>query len=301
MNLEETLRRASKKIWKELEPVSYTQHLIHNVREEALTSMALKELAKSNCSFIDKIEMISSDVEKQTGYDFELAIGSKKRREYIRLFIQSKRLYGNNCNSSYNALKPTQALQLIDFSRDKKSFPLYAFYNHLTENDDVLKDYYNSITQFDRRCLGFTITSAYTVKEKKCNKFNDYHFNSGRNLTPYVYSYNHFFRHLFFFYSDYTKHLSIPFHDLSYLTLDLAKKINAKHKELQKKNTLPFFFFFFPGFENLMGGDEDIIPILRHTTVDDLVTSFRSRTLEGGADQDSFNPKALVIIDTDEG
>src|SRR5690242_1788714 len=113
MNLEEAFKQASYKVWDELEPIPSTIHKIHPVREEALTSMALKAMVKANCSQIRYIEMISSDEEKTRGYDFELLIGNNQGR--IRFFIQSKRLYGNNIKNSYDAIKSEQIDKIISF------------------------------------------------------------------------------------------------------------------------------------------------------------------------------------------
>ncbi|MGN6400883.1 MAG: DUF6615 family protein [Flavisolibacter sp.] len=295
MNLEQAFKQASYKVWDELEPIASTVHKIHPVREEALTSMALKVLANANCKAITKVEMISSDKEKTDGYDFELLIGHGKK--WIRLFIQSKRLYGNSTSDSYDAIKFDQVEKLINFSKKTVGIPTYAFYNHVTENDLVVCDYYNSITSFDRKSLGITLTSALTIKMLPTRKFADYHYNYGYHLIPRLQSVKSF-EYLFYFYSEYRKHLSIPFHDLSYLTIDFAEEINKLYKKWQAKGYLPFFFFFFPGFEQLYGDDE-LIPIIRNQGLEVLVSDFRLRASENTASDFGFNPQALMVVDTE--
>ena len=81
--LEDTLKSAAYKVWDELEPIqSGTGFKIFEVREEALTTMALKEIIKSSCSQIENIQMISGTEESLKGYDFELAIGNKTTGRY---------------------------------------------------------------------------------------------------------------------------------------------------------------------------------------------------------------------------
>src|SRR5687767_9467650 len=111
MDLEKTFKEASYKVWDELEPIANKAHKIYPVREEGLTSMALKAMVNANCSLIDKIEMIPATKEKTHGYDFELCIG--KRNKWIRYFVQSKRLDGSNIKAIYKDIKGDQVESLI--------------------------------------------------------------------------------------------------------------------------------------------------------------------------------------------
>lgn len=297
MNLEQALKQASYKVWNELEPPFNSKHKIHLVREEALTSLALKEISKSNCPMIETIEMISSHEEKTSGYDFELAIGSKKN--WVRFFIQSKKLNGVTVKSSYKEIKFDQCDKLISYSRSNSSLATYAFYNHLAENNFILADYFNSVTPFDRESLGITITSAYSVKALKSRTFLDNHYNAGNKIPLSLCSLK-FFEHLFFYYNEYQRHVSIPFHEISYLTVGLAEHINKLHKKKEKKNILPFFFLGFGG-DFLFGNDEDLIPIIRNTTAEQLASNFRNRAESNLVnDEDNYNPQALIIINTNE-
>jgi hypothetical protein len=295
MNLEQTFKQAAYKVWDELEPISNTQHVIFPVREEALTTMALKAMVAANCTRIAKIEMISSDKEKTHGYDFELLIGGNKK--WIRFFIQSKRLYGYNITDNYDAIKFDQVNQIIQFSKDNIGIPTYAFYNHLEENDLTLNDHYNSVTPFDRKCLGITFTSALSIQMLKSRKFIDYHFNYGFHLPPSIRPLKSF-EHLFYFYTHYRTHLSIPFHDIAYLTIDLAETMNKLYKKRQAKGTLPLFLFMWPGFENFYG-DDDLIPIIRDKSLETLTSEFRRRAQENEASNYGYYPKALIAIQTD--
>ena len=57
--LEDTLKSASYKVWDELEPVPVVSGFkVFEVREEALTTMALKEIIKCSCSQIENIHEI---------------------------------------------------------------------------------------------------------------------------------------------------------------------------------------------------------------------------------------------------
>lgn len=106
MTLEETLKKASYKVWKELEPIPITTgYRIFEVREEALTTMAIKEICRSACSQIETVVMIPGSEESLSGYDFELVIGSKAKGKYVRFFIQAKRLYGKKVNNNFDLIK----------------------------------------------------------------------------------------------------------------------------------------------------------------------------------------------------
>ena len=220
MTLEQALKNASTKVWNELEPVTNKAHKIFEVREEALTTLALKEISRSLCSQIKAIEMISAVTESERGYDFELAIGSDKINKYIRFFVQSKRLYGNRTKSSYDAIKNEQVCDLIRYGKRESGLSTYAFYNHLLDNDLILQDHYNSVSVFNRELLGITLTSAYSVSKALDKRFSTYHYNDGIRVSPRVYSLRAF-PHLFSFYK-HQKNLTIPFHEISYLTIELA-------------------------------------------------------------------------------
>jgi hypothetical protein len=298
MILEEALKKAAYKVWDELEPIPLTpNYKVFEVREEALTTMLIKEIFRANCREIEKIEMISPQDETIKGYDFELAIGSKSKGKYVRLFIQAKTLKGKLINSNYNEIKFAQTDSLIQHSKSQSSLGVYAFFNHLTENDLTLNNHYNSATLFDKKSLGITIASAYSVKMLNSRKFCDFHFNNGYHLSPSLYSLR-FFPHLFYFHKLSRSHLAIPFHELSYFTIELAETINRMYRKMQAQSRTHFFFFIFPGLEDFLNGDKDIIPIIE-TNIEKLVSDFKNRTIEINKTEGSYNPQFLLVINTD--
>ena len=243
--------------------------------------------------------MIPPDLEKISGYDFELVIGSKQKGKFIRLFIQSKRLIGNKVNSNYTNLKFDQTDRLIAYSKNESSLGIYAFYNHLTENDGTLLNHYNSCTPFNKKNLGITLTSAYSVKMQNTKSFTKYHFNNGLRVNPIFYSLRHF-PDLFYYHNGSKDHLAIPFHELCYFTIDMAEKINELYKKIKaKKKNVNFFFFFPPGIESFFEDDNDLIPIIE-TDIEKLKLEFKVRTQNENKENDFYNPKALIIIDTVE-
>ncbi|MDO8317234.1 MAG: hypothetical protein Q7T12_06910 [Flavobacterium sp.] len=297
MTLEDSLKRAAYKIWDELEPIAPNpKYHIHEIREEGLTSMALKELVRAQCPAIENIEMIGATKEKVAGYDFELAIGSKTQGKYVRMFIQGKTLKGKRISSSYKEIDFSQTEKLISYSRDKSSLGMYGFYNHLQESSLTLANHYNSATPFDMKSLGITIAAAYSIKMLQTKEFSKYHDNNGSRISPRLYALRHF-THLFYFHKHSNRHLSVPFHELSYFTIDFAEQINQMFRIFQSRNKTNFFFFFFPGLEKFFEGD-DLIPIMT-TNSDYLVEDFYKRN-ESKAKNDFYNPQALIIIDTDE-
>ena len=290
MNLEKTLQKVSKKIWNELKPVNDSNINIHSVREEALSSIGLKILAKSKCSNVLKIEMISANEESLRGYDYEICIGSPKKRKFIRFFIQAKRLYGNKLNSRYNAYDPEQTKALEDYSKKYKGIPLYSLYNHLDVSESELLKYYNSTSIFNKKNLGVTL--ATTTKLKGGNYFNSIHDSGILN----------YFRLPFFryhpldleFYEDNIQ-VGVPLHDLANFTIEKAEEFNRRNRLNKTKNILPFFFFFFD--KDLLNDDgDDLIPILEMDE-NELVTDFRKRTQLKNESSEGYNPKALIILE----
>lgn len=178
------------------------------------------------------------------------------------------------------------------------SLGMYAFYNHLIEKDIDLINHYNSATIFDKQNLGITLASAYTIKRLKSKKFTDYHFNDGRRVNPKVYNLR-YFSHLFYFHTPSRSHLAVPFHELSYFTIQLAQEINKQYRRLKAEGKMNFFFFFFPGLDNLLPDDNDIIPIL-DTNIEELVADFRNRSSLENNDNIIYRPQALVVLETEE-
>ncbi len=298
MNLEDTLKKAAYKVWDELEPIPQTpNYKIFEVREEALTTMLIKEIYRANCGEVEKIEMISPQEETIKGYDFELVIGSKLRGKYVRIFIQAKTLKGKSVRSNYDQIKSIQTDALISYSKSQSSIGAFAFFNHLTENDLTLANHYNSATPYDKRSLGITVASAYSVKMLNTKKFSDFHFNNGNQISPRFYSLR-FFPHLFYFHKASRSHLAVPFHELSYFTIELAERINRMYRRMQAQSRTHFFFFFFPGLEEFVYGDNDIIPIIE-TKIEQLVSDFKKRTSETNSIEGSYNPQVLLVINTD--
>ena len=173
MKLEKVLKKVSKKIWNELKPVNGVNINIHSTREEALSSMGLRILAESKCNNILRIEMINSSQESVRGYDYEICIGSPKKRKFIRFFIQAKRLYGHKLNSKYKAYDSSQSIILENYSKTYKGIPLYSLYNHLDIPESELLRYYNSVGVFNKKHLGVTLTT--TTKLKGGANFNSVH------------------------------------------------------------------------------------------------------------------------------
>lgn len=298
MILEETLKRAAYKVWKELEPVPQDNNFkIFEVREEALTTMALKEIIKYSCADIDKLKMISGSEESLKGYDFELVIGSKSKGKYVRFFMQAKRLFGKKINSSYKSIDFNQTEKLINYSRDHSSLAMYAFFNHIVDNSLVLNNHYNSATPFDVRSMGITVASAYTVKKLRKRKFTDYHFNNGLRVCPSLYDLR-YFTHLFYFHKSTRRHLAVPFHELSFFTTEMAEQINKMYRKLKAEGKLNFFFFFPFDLEGWFN-EEDLIPILK-TNTEKLVREFMMRNEKLKEDESLYNPQFLLIIDTDK-
>jgi hypothetical protein len=298
MLLEDTLKRAAYKVWDELEPVSIGKGIkIFEVREEALTTMALKEIIRSSCAQIERIQMISGNEESIKGYDFELAAGSKTGGKYVRFFIQAKRLFGKEISSKYKSMHYPQTEVLINYSRNNSSLALYAFFNHLIADSFTLDNHYNSITPFDKKSMGITVASAYSIKMLKSNKFEDYHFNDGSRELAYSRSLR-YFPHLFYFHKNTKKHLAVPFHELSFFTIKMAEEINKIYRRIKKSGKLNFFFFFPFETEDMPEGDE-LIPILK-TNTEELISQFKSRTDDHIKNNDIYNPQFLLIINTDK-
>ncbi len=297
MILEDTLKKAAYKVWDELEPVPNEKgYKIFEVREEALTTMALKEIIKCSCAEIENIQMISGNEESLKGYDFEIAIGSKSKGKYVRLFIQAKRLFGKSISSKYDSMKFAQTDDLIKYSKKYSSLAMYAFFNHIVANSLILENHYNSASLFDKKSLGITVASAYSVKMLQSKIFKDYHFNEGLRIKPRLYNLR-YFRHLFYFHKDTNKHLAVPFHELSFFTIKMAEEMNRMYRRIKSSGKLNFFFWFPFGLEETF--DDDLIPIL-NTNSEELISQFKNRTLEETKDSEVYNPQFLLIVNTDE-
>lgn len=79
----------------------------------------------------------------------------------------------------------------------------------------------------------------------KSNLFSDYHNNEGLRIDPMFYSLRHF-PDLFYYHNGSKNNLAIPFHELSYFTIEKAEKINQLYNRIQKRNKkLNFSFFHF--------------------------------------------------------
>lgn len=289
MDLESALKLVSEKVWNELEPVNGFDINIHEVREEGLSSMALKTLAKTNCKNVLKIDMIGATAESERGYDFEICIGNSKKKKFVRYFIQAKRLYGHKLNSSYGAYNSLQTATLETYSKKNKGIPLYALFNHLTVPDSTLIKYYNSVSDFKREYMGITVGTS--TKLKAVTKFDEVHTSMYEN-----YYRNPFYRYHpndIKFYEDRVQ-AGIPFHDLARFSIDEIETINKKYKENKKKNLLPFFFFFFA--DELAGNDgEELYPILKMDK-EELHSDFLRRSNNDNK-VEGYNPKALLILE----
>jgi len=301
MNLEDILKKAAYKVWKEMPEVHRdNDFVIFDVREEALTTMALREIYKFKSGNIEKIKMISATAENLQGYDFELVIGSKARGKYIRMFIQAKRLFGQNTNGEYRSLhydvkrKDNQTDILLSYAKKESSLAMYAFFNHLDEKNSVLKDYYNSSTEFNRKSLGITITSAYSIKITGSNKFKAYHSNNGIRVNQSLYSLRNF-PDLFYHHNGTRNNLAVPFHEISYLTIDFAEIINKLYRRIRTNPLRRLnYYYYFPPLDYFFDNGKDLIPIL-NTSVEELELDFLKREKN-----ESYNPKALIILDTDQ-
>ena len=288
MNLEKALKKVSKKIWDELEPVNGMNVNIHAIREEALSSKALKILYKAKCNNVLRIEMLNSHEEKLRGYDYEICIGSPQKRKFVRFFIQAKRLYGNKLNSRYDAYDKEQTEVLEKYAIQYKGIPLYSLYNHIDVPSSELSKYYNSIDNFKKKNLGVTL--ATTTKLKSSSQFAAIH-DSGildyYRLPLYRYHPNDLM-----FYEDNIQ-VGVPLHTLASFTIEKAEEFNKKYRQNLGKNILSFFFFFFD--QDLFGGDEELIPILKMNE-EELVEDFKRRA-KINALEEGYNPKALIILE----
>lgn len=290
MNLEKTLQKVSKRIWNELKPVNVANINIHPVREEALSSIALKIIANSKCKNVLRIEMINAQNESLRGYDFEICIGSAKKRKFVRFFIQAKRLYGNKLNSRYKAYDAHQCEQLEEYSKEYKSIPLYALFNCLDVPSGELKRYYNTDSAFNKKHFGVTL--ATTTKLKGGNKFDSVH-DSG--ILDY-------FRVPFYryhpldldFYEDNIQ-VGVPFHQLATFTIEKAEEFNEKFRQNNAQGIVPLFFFFFDP-KLLSGDNEELIPI-HNKSEEELVTDFRMRSENYRNNNEGYRPKALIILE----
>jgi len=293
MDLESALKKAAYKIWKEMAPVRNTADInIFQVREEGLTSMMLKKLANSECDQITRMLMIGGTLENVRGYDLELCIGSEINGEYVRYLIQAKRLYGSSLNSRYTTTNNQQITTLQNYAKrpDVNAIPLFALYNHLEVNGSTLEGYYNSITMFDKKAMGITLTT--TTKMNIDHSFEAIH-NANRPYFRYpLYRYH---PNDLFFYND-NMQTGVPFHELAYFTIAKAKEYNRIHLANQAQNVAGFFFFF---GKFLFGEGDDLIPILKNTNKEELTTSFRNRYEQNS--NSPFNPGTLIIMDTNEG
>lgn len=291
MKLSTALKKASTKVWSELTPISNLSHKIYEIREEGLTSMALKELSFSKCKNIQVIEMISAKRESIDGYDFQISLGNDKNAEYITFYIQAKRLSGSSLSSKYAAIDKDQVKNLIAYSC-RRGVPSYAFFNHLMEPPRTLRSYYNSITSFNKKYLGITLASAHAVRLANDYSFLTYHQGSGPNLPRKVYSPSNL-ANLFGYFKN-QMNIAVPFHELAYMNVKLAKAFNKRYKENSRRSTLPFFFFNL-GFEDFFFDNEDLIPIVS-TTSQRIIAEFSSPS--GNIRNDIFSPQALIIINT---
>lgn len=288
MKLEKALKKVSKKVWNELKPVNGVNINIHNTREEGLSSMGLRILAESKCENILRIEMINSSQESLSGYDYEICIGSPQKRKFIRFFIQAKRLYGNKLNSTYKAYSRNQTEILEAYSKQYKGIPLYSLYNHLDVPESELLRYYNAVGVFNKKHLGVTL--ATTTKLKTSARFNSIH-DSGI-LNYYRLPFYRYHPLDLDFYEDNIQ-VGVPLHELANFTIEKAEDFNKKHQRKKGKNILPFFFFFFDS--ELLGDDDELIPIL-DMNEEQLVKDFRERA-ELNIRDEGYSPKALIILE----
>jgi hypothetical protein len=295
MDLENALKQAEYKVWKELEPVNAALAKLYTVREEGLTTMALKKLALSNCPNIHSIEMIPPVEEKKKGYDFEVCIGSESKGKYVRFFIQAKKIQETTINGDYGTFNNSQCSNLESYSKGEKSIPLYALYNHLNNSDRDILPFYNSNSIFERECFGITLVTTTKMKINGRRSFKDLH-----NAELPIYYRLPFLRYHpvdLDFYED-AMQAAVPLHELAYFTIEKAEEFNKRFKEMKAKNRLNFFFFFFDGGELLDDGEE-LIPIM-NTTAKALQRDFRIRSLNDAIKEDiKFSSKALIIINQD--
>ena len=293
MDLESTLKEAEYKVWAELEPINNPKADLYAIREEGLTVMALKKLANSNCSQIQSIQMIAPDEEKIKGYDFEICVGSNKKGKFIRFFIQAKKIQKTNIEGNYGEFKSDQCKNLESYSKEKKSIPLYALFNHLENSDRDIIKYYNSSSDFKKEFLGITLVTTSKMKIKGKRKFKDLH---ETEIPAYFrYPFLRYHPNDIDFYED-SMQAAVPFHELAYFSIENAEAFNKRFKELKRKNSLGFFFFFFD--DELFDDGEELIPVLK-TNSEELTRDFRERNERNTIKKLAFNSKALIIINQD--
>ncbi|MBK7969586.1 MAG: hypothetical protein IPK08_11885 [Bacteroidetes bacterium] len=215
----------------------------------------------------------------------------QKKSKWVRYFIQAKRQTGYKLNGRYKAIEKSQLDTLKSWAKKNKGIPLCALYKNLQLNNGDLYEYYNSITEFDKRAMGITL--AIPDSFLKGNDFNTLHiFNDNFLRIFHRYRYNP--KHLAFY--NHNVNTAVPFHELAYFTIEFAEAYNEEYKKQNAKNILSFFFFFCFSNSFLYGDVDNLIPII-NSSPDELIIEF-DRRLE--SKEAPFNSSAILILDTFE-
>jgi hypothetical protein len=312
MELVDAFKMASYKAWDEMEPVSGFSR-ITQVREDGLTPLILKELARSGCSAI--VDIIESpkhgkQSEKFLGYDFEIWIGTKTRK--IRYIIQAKSQRNQYHLDSKYEIDTEQLVRLERYAlvqRDYKAIPLYCYYKHLQEDDKTLNNYYNSHTVYDKKALGITVSSSLKVKSYNEISFHELHrFQYDiKNWFPNILKYPSFFHY------NEAMAATVPFHELALFTISQIDAMNKRYHEIREKlrslGVFPFFFFYPYSLFSNDGEKENLIPVHNITREEIISYAFGiggkevevlSNRKEPLVPTKNFEGRALIIIETKE-
>jgi hypothetical protein len=299
VNLKESLKIASEKVWAEMAPVS-SRFFINQVREDGLTSMILKVLARAKC--VEILNIIESPKqgkmsEKYLGYDFDLWIGTNNK--YVRYIIQAKSQRGGySLNSNYK-IDGTQLARLERFAikQEKIGVPLFSFYKHLQVADNEIAKFYNSNEPFLKELMGITLSSTTKVKKFDSISFKDLHA-FHEKIDQWIPLFERNVEDIKFY--NELLNATVPWHELGNFKISTVEKVNKAFKKIKKLGQLNLLLLL-PSFFDFGG---ELIPIHKMTPAQIISYCFKQnfeddlKTYE--PIQDNFQGKALVIIDCKE-
>ena len=119
----QTMQRLSERIWFDLE----SARLLHSpLHEESITQYNSLHLMRSH-GHQNNIRQFTKAEEKKNGSDWLWLFYEPGTLRYFRVAVQAKRLYDNG---KYQAFKTPQLNNLIQYSTNNQSTPIYVLYNH---------------------------------------------------------------------------------------------------------------------------------------------------------------------------
>lgn len=309
--LEKTLKQASYKVWKELAPLKNIQEgwNIFEVREDTLTTMALRAIIKTNSTAITHIfESKKNETgEKLTGLDFELEIWLGKPKERVRFFIQAKKMRNYHSIDGKYDIELDQLEKLEEYAVKEKATPLYALYQNLVGYPNPLHPYYNSITKYDRKALGITLSPSTKIKKMKNESFASIHKYdySIKDIKKIINKDDNALLDDKLLLALYLT--TFPLHELAHLNLSFFEKINTSIKRARKlKSSLNKlnFFFFFPFLNVDDNNDNDVFYI--HSLSDEEIVNKLFGVSENNQGDILYSPKTehvskyLMIINNSD-